>query len=118
MMGLYDRAQRCDGGRQYGRDGETTRFAVRLVIDAAAAARSVAVTLGYREFDPKVRLVGVIFNRIAGLGHLQYLEQALKSFQVLSVSEAFRPISECGSNPKFAHSFLAACRAGTAPCLG
>src|SRR3954451_1060620 len=92
--GALRRAPRCDGGRQHGRDGETTRFAVRLVIDAAAAARSVAaMTLGYCEFDPKVRLVGVIFNRIAGLGHLQYVEQALKSFQVSSVSEAFRPIS-------------------------
>jgi cobyrinic acid a,c-diamide synthase len=80
MMGLYD------GRSGATEEGSTAEMAKRLdlpvvlVVDAAAAARSVAaMTLGYREFDPKVRLVGVIFNRVAGPGHLQYLKQALKS---------------------------------------
>ncbi len=80
MMGLYD------GRSGATEEGSTAEMAKRLdlpvvlVVDAAAAARSVAaMTLGYREFDPKFRLVGVIFNRVAGPGHLKYLEQALKS---------------------------------------
>src|SRR4026209_10309 len=57
MMGLYD-------GRSWApEEGSAAEMAKRLnlpvvrVVDAAAAARSVAaMTLGYREFDPKVRL--------------------------------------------------------------
>jgi cobyrinic acid a,c-diamide synthase len=51
-----------------------------LVVDASAMARSAAaMILGYRRFDPKLSLTGVIFNRLAGEGHLQCLRDALKS---------------------------------------
>jgi cobyrinic acid a,c-diamide synthase len=80
MMGLYDGRS---GATEEGSTAEMAkqlRLPVVLVVDAAATARSVAaMTLGYREFDPKVRLVGVIFNRVAGPGHLQSLKEALKS---------------------------------------
>ena len=85
MMGLYDGRS---GATEEGSTAEMAkqlRLPVILVVDAAAAARSVAaMTLGYREFDPKVRLVGVIFNRVAGPGHLQYLKEALKSLPGLT----------------------------------
>jgi cobyrinic acid a,c-diamide synthase len=79
-MGLYD-------GRSGGtEEGSTAQMAkqlslpVILVVDAAAMARSAAaMILGYRQFDPNIRLIGVIFNRIAGTGHLQYLREAFKS---------------------------------------
>jgi cobyrinic acid a,c-diamide synthase len=84
MMGLYD-------GRSGATDeGSTAEMAkqlglpVILVVDAAAMARSAAaMILGYRRFDPRIRLIGVIFNRIAGTGHLQYLSEALRSLPEL-----------------------------------
>lgn len=80
MMGLYD------GRSGATEEGSTAQMAkqlgmpVVLVVDAAAMARSAAaMILGYRRFDPKIRLIGVVFNRVAGTGHLQYLKEALKS---------------------------------------
>ena len=78
MMGLYD------GRSGSSEEGSTAEMAkqldvpVVLVLDASAMARSAAaVVLGYRRFDPNVRLIGVVFNRIAGAGHLRYLQEAL-----------------------------------------
>lgn len=85
MMGLYD------GRSGANEEGGTAQMAkqlglsVILVVDAAAMARSAAaMILGYRRFDPNVRLIGVIFNRVAGTGHLQYLRDALRSLPELT----------------------------------
>src|SRR5262249_44152278 len=57
---------------------------VILIIDASAMARSVAaMALGYRLFDRKSNVMGVIFNRIAGTGHLNYLKEAMTSLPTL-----------------------------------
>jgi len=66
MMGLYD-------GRSGASDeGSTAEMAkllglpVILIVDASAMARSAAaMALGYRLFDRKSNVMGVIFNRIA-----------------------------------------------------
>jgi cobyrinic acid a,c-diamide synthase len=80
MMGLYDGRS---GATEEGSTAEMTKqlgLPVIIIVDAAAMARSAAaMILGYRQFDTKVRLTGVIFNRVAGTGHLQYLKDALKS---------------------------------------
>ena len=42
------------------------RAPVILVVDASAASRSVhAVIQGFQNFDPRIRIAGIIFNRIA-----------------------------------------------------
>ncbi|MEX0806451.1 MAG: cobyrinate a,c-diamide synthase [Candidatus Binatia bacterium] len=80
MMGLYDGRS---GATEEGSTAEMAKqlgLPVILVVDAAAMARSAAaMILGYCRFDPKIRLIGVIFNRVAGQGHLQYLKEALRS---------------------------------------
>ncbi len=80
MMGLYDGRS---GGSEEGSTAEMAKqldLPVVLVLDASAMARSAAaMVLGYREFDPNVRLIGVVFNRIAGPGHLSYLQEALRA---------------------------------------
>jgi len=50
------------------------RAPVILVVDACAASRSVnAVVRGFRDFDPRIRITGVIFNRIATKKHREMI---------------------------------------------
>lgn len=80
VMGLYDGV---DGA---GDDGSTAQVAkwlhapVVLVLDAAAQARSAAaVALGFERFDPDVRIVGVIANRVGGDTHARWVAQAVRA---------------------------------------
>ncbi|MBI4354402.1 MAG: cobyrinate a,c-diamide synthase [Candidatus Omnitrophica bacterium] len=58
---------------------------VILVIDGSHMARSVAaVVKGYREFDPHIRISGVIVNRVSER-HFQLLRQALRNMPGLNV---------------------------------
>jgi cobyrinic acid a,c-diamide synthase len=78
VMGLFDG---YEGNSERGSTAEMAKWLglpVVLVIDASAMARSAAaMVLGYLRFDPKVKVIGVIFNRIGGKGHLLYLKEAM-----------------------------------------
>ncbi len=80
MMGLFDG---YDGKTESGSTAEMAKWLglpVILVVDASAMARSVAALIhGFQNFDPGLKVTGVIFNRIAGAAHLQYLREALES---------------------------------------
>ena len=80
VMGLYDGHS---GSSEKGSTAEMAKqlnLPVVLVVDASAMARSAAaMILGYCRFDPDISVIGVIFNRVAGEGHLRYLRDALKS---------------------------------------
>jgi cobyrinic acid a,c-diamide synthase len=84
MMGLYDGRS---GATEEGSTAEMAKLLglpVILVVDASAMARSAAaMALGYRLFDRKTKVMGVIFNRIAGTGHLNYLREAMASLPML-----------------------------------
>jgi cobyrinic acid a,c-diamide synthase len=59
---------------------------VILVADASAMARSVAaMILGYRFFDRKTDVIGVILNRVGGKGHLCCLNEALSALPGLEL---------------------------------
>src|SRR4029077_12550455 len=50
---------------------------VVVVVDAGGAVRSAAaVVRGFRDFDPALRLAGVVFNRVGGAAHLADLAAA------------------------------------------
>lgn len=78
VMGLFDgRDGRTD-------EGSTAQMAkwldlpVALVVDARSMARSAAALVqGFENFDPALRFAGVVFNRLGGDRHLDYLRQAL-----------------------------------------
>ncbi|HYF93071.1 MAG TPA: cobyrinate a,c-diamide synthase [Symbiobacteriaceae bacterium] len=80
VMGMFDGA---GGGGEVGSTAYLAKLLqapVVLVIDARACARSAAaIALGFRMFDPAVRLAGVICNRVGSEGHAQMLREALES---------------------------------------
>lgn len=86
VMGLFDGSS---GKSEAGSTAEMAKWLgapVLLVVDAAAMARSVAALVhGFCTFDPALQIIGVIFNRIAGPGHLQYLREALVSLPSVAV---------------------------------
>jgi len=80
VMGCFDG---LDGTSD---DGSTAQVAkwlgapVVLVIDAEAAARSVAaVVLGFEHFDAELEIGGVIANRVAGDTHARFVQSAIAS---------------------------------------
>ena len=83
-MGLYDGRS---GTTEEGSTAEMAKLLglpVILVVDASAMARSAAaMVLGYRLFDRKTKVMGIIFNRVAGTGHLNYLREAMASLPSL-----------------------------------
>jgi len=81
VMGLFDGA--ASGG------GSTADLAVKrdipvvLVVDASGQAASAAALVhGFDSFDPRLKLAGVIFNRIGGPKHRDILQSALSSSDI------------------------------------
>jgi cobyrinic acid a,c-diamide synthase len=84
VMGLFDG---YDGKSDTGSTAEIARWlglAVILVIDAYALGRSAAAVIhGLSTFDPRIRIAGVIFNRVAGPEHFQILADAVSGIPIL-----------------------------------
>lgn len=80
VMGLFDG---CDGRAESGSTAEVAKLLsapVVLVIDAHSMARSTAaVALGFKTFDPRLNLAGVILNHVAGAAHAQWVTEAVQS---------------------------------------
>jgi len=78
-MGLFDGAR---GRSQAGTSAHLARrlgLPVLLVVDARGMAGSAAaVVRGFATLDPKVRLAGVVLNRVAGTSHLAHLREAIE----------------------------------------
>lgn len=77
VMGLFDGAG--DGSLSSSADVAVLLEApVVLVVDASAMSSSVAAVVhGFSTFDPRVRLGGVILNRVGSPGHEVLLREAL-----------------------------------------
>jgi len=80
VMGLFDGAS---GKSDVGSTAEMAKLLglpVVLVVDASSVARSVAALVhGFETFDPKVKIGGVIFNKVAGPTHYALLSDAVES---------------------------------------
>ncbi len=84
MMGLYDSATPT------GEEGSTAELAkwlgapVLLAVDASGIARTIgAIALGFAQFDPGVRLAGLLCNRVGGRGHLDLLRAVESAIPVV-----------------------------------
>lgn len=78
VMGLYD-------GLADTEEGSTAQLAkilkcpVVLIIDARSFSRSAAaVTLGYKKFDAKVEIKGVILNNIGSNSHYRFMKSSIE----------------------------------------
>ena len=84
VMGLFDG---FDGKSERGSTAEMAVWLdlpVILIVDAHAMARSAAAIVhGFRSFDPRIKLAGVIFNRIAGEKHYSILADAVSDVPIL-----------------------------------
>ncbi|MGA2401041.1 MAG: cobyrinate a,c-diamide synthase [Syntrophobacteraceae bacterium] len=80
VMGLFDG---YEGRTESGSSAEMAKWLgvpVVLVVDARSMARSAAALIyGFTHFDPVLDFAGVIFNRIGGEAHLEYLKEAVGS---------------------------------------
>ncbi|MDJ0722095.1 MAG: cobyrinate a,c-diamide synthase [Desulfobacterales bacterium] len=78
VMGLFDG---YDGRTEAGSTAQMAKWLalpVLMIVDARSMARSAAALVqGFENFDPDVRFLGVIFNRIGSPRHLSYLTDAL-----------------------------------------
>jgi cobyrinic acid a,c-diamide synthase len=79
VMGLFDGRSAEDPRGSTADLAKLLGAPVVLVVDAAAAAASVAaVVKGFAEFDPAGRVAAVVFNGVAGPKHYGYLEPAVR----------------------------------------
>lgn len=78
VMGLFDG---YDGRSEAGSTAQMAKWLglpVLLVVDARSMARSAAALVwGFENFDPQLKLAGILFNRIGSERHLDYLCQAM-----------------------------------------
>jgi cobyrinic acid a,c-diamide synthase len=95
MMGLFD------GSSPVSDMGSTAEIAkqldapVLLVIDGSAMARSAAAMVkGFTDFDPGVRVAGVLFNRVGSESHYRLLREAVEQQANVAVMGYVRPDKE------------------------
>jgi cobyrinic acid a,c-diamide synthase len=81
VMGLFDGHGALDEAGSTADLARLWGLPIVLVVDARGLARSIApLVRGYAEFDPGVRIDGVIANRVGGHRHfVEYLAPALRA---------------------------------------
>jgi cobyrinic acid a,c-diamide synthase len=79
VMGLFDGRSAEDPRGSTADLAKLLGAPVLLVVDAGAAAASIAaVVKGFAELDPGVNVVAVVCNRVAGPRHYRHLEPAIR----------------------------------------
>ncbi|MBQ3854345.1 MAG: cobyrinate a,c-diamide synthase, partial [Anaerovibrio sp.] len=81
VMGLYD-----GGNKGISSTAEVAQLLdapVVLVIDCKSmGASAAAVALGFRDYDPSVRLAGVILNRLGSDNHERIIREAMEQLHI------------------------------------
>jgi cobyrinic acid a,c-diamide synthase len=79
VMGLFDGAT---GAEDYASTAHVARLLdlpVLLILNCSSLARSIAaIAHGYATFDPRVRIAGLVLNRVGSDRHLELLKAALE----------------------------------------
>ncbi|MEL6157596.1 MAG: cobyrinate a,c-diamide synthase [Cyanobacteria bacterium J06554_11] len=83
VMGLFDGATGTDDTASTAHIARLLGLPVVLAVDCSRMARSLAALVqGYRQFDPRVNVAGVILNRVGSDRHLQLLSDALAAINM------------------------------------
>lgn len=93
VMGLFDGVPNGISP-YYGSTGYIAKLLdipVILIIDCSRLSLSVgAIALGYINFDPQVKIVGIILNKVGSEKHLSLLKEGLKQLSIPVVGVWFR----------------------------
>lgn len=78
VMGLFDGATGTDDTASTAHIARLLKLPVVLAVDCGRMSRSLAALVqGYRDFDRRVQIAGVVLNRVGSDRHLQLLSGAL-----------------------------------------
>lgn len=93
VMGLYDGVS-FQNIPNYGSTAHIAKILdlpVLLVIDCSKLSGSVAaIATGYINLDPKVKIIGVVLNKVASNRHLELLKLALKPLELTIFGVLYR----------------------------
>ena len=79
VMGLFDGATGSDDFGSTAHIARLLNLPVLLILNCSSLARSIAaIAHGYRSFDPRVHIAGVVLNRVGSDRHLELLTAALE----------------------------------------
>jgi len=83
VMGLFDGASGRDDWASTAHVARLLQLPVLLVLDCSRVSRSIAaIAFGYKNFDPRIKIAGVVLNRVGSDRHLQLLQDALEPLQL------------------------------------
>jgi len=79
VMGLYDGFGGARDAASTAQIAKLLKTPIVLIVDAERMARSAAaVVLGFKKFDPKVKVAAVILNKVAGQKHAAMCRDAIE----------------------------------------
>ncbi|AFZ20865.1 cobyrinate a,c-diamide synthase [Allocoleopsis franciscana] len=83
VMGLFDGASGREDWASTAHIARLLELPVLLVLDCSRLSRSVAaIAHGYKTFDSRIQLTGVVLNRVGSDRHLELLKDALEPLQI------------------------------------
>lgn len=83
VMGLFDGASGTEDVASTAQIARLLDLPVLLVLNCAHLSRSIAaIAHGYRSFDPKINIAGVVLNQVGSDRHLELLKDALQSIHL------------------------------------
>jgi cobyrinic acid a,c-diamide synthase len=83
VMGLFDGASGREDWASTAHVARLLQLPVLLVLDCSRVSRSIAaIAFGYQNFDPRIKIAGVVLNRVGSDRHLELLKDALEPLQL------------------------------------
>jgi cobyrinic acid a,c-diamide synthase len=97
VRGLYEGAEALSDTGSTASIAKTLHLPLVLVVSARSITRSAAaIVKGFREFDPEVRIAGVILNNVKGAGHKEKAVAAIEHYCGIPVIGAIPRMDEMG----------------------